>query len=140
MRGDVTMSLDSQVLPELGPFTGELHEQLIRAVRLQWHQGIGDARVRLRPEHLGDVAIELRVERGAVTVSLRAETPAAAESIRSHDAELRAALDAQGLKVEKFEVLVDPDGRRRQQAQDHPDPPAPKRRPSSNLPRFEVVV
>jgi hypothetical protein len=140
-RGDGIMMPGMPVVPEFGPYGGEPHEQLIRAVRLQWQQGVGDARVRLRPEHLGEVAIELRVERGVVTVSLRAETTAAAESMRTHDAELRAALDAHGLRVERFEVVVDPDGRRRrQQTPDLPEPPAYRRRPRPDLPRFEVVV
>jgi len=49
--------------------------QVVKAIRLQWKQGLGEARIRLEPEHLGEVRVSLRVQAGAVTAVVTAENP-----------------------------------------------------------------
>jgi flagellar hook-length control protein FliK len=125
----------------LGPFEAESpHQQVVRAVRLQWANGVSEARLRLHPEHLGDVTIDLRVEQGRVSASLRLDNPAAAEWIRAQRAELQASLSAQGLDLGTLEIVVDPDGRRRQPATPDPQPRSRVRRQGSETPRFEVLA
>jgi flagellar hook-length control protein FliK len=125
---------------DLGPFGGEPHEQIVRAVRLQWSQGVGEAKLTLQPEHLGEVAISLRVEQGSVTALMRADSAAAAEWIRTHHQELQSSLDAQGLTLKALDVVVDTEDRRRRDPQDARGRQAPARRRSANEPRFEVHV
>ena len=62
--------------------------QIVRAAHLQWRDGVGEARLRLNPEHLGEVTISLRVEQGAVFATIRAESPAALHSIQARQQEL----------------------------------------------------
>lgn len=127
---------------DLGPFAGEPHEQVVRAVRMQWQQGVSEARLTLRPEHLGEVTVTLKIDHGSVSATLKADTPAAADWIRSHQADLRSSLDEQGLSLKSLEVGVDPEGRRRQPAREREqdDLPRPRRRQGADLPRFDIHV
>jgi len=112
---------------------------VIRAIQLQWRQGVGEARVQLQPEHLGHVTVSLRVDHGTVTALVRAESPLAQERIQAHQHELRSALEAQGLRLGTIVVAVDPDQRRQQPS---PEPSrrvarAPRRRDEAA--RFEIT-
>jgi flagellar hook-length control protein FliK len=93
--------------------------QIVKAIRLQWRQGLGEARIRLEPEHLGEVQISMRVQGGAVTAVVQAENPTVQGWIEARHQELRSALSEQGLRLQRFEVVVDPEGRR--QGRDTPD-------------------
>jgi hypothetical protein len=77
----------------------DLTPQIVRSARLQLAGDIGQARIHLRPEHLGDVIVDLRVEQGDVIASLRADAPEVREWIQSRAEELRAALGAHGLDL-----------------------------------------
>jgi flagellar hook-length control protein FliK len=126
---------------DIGPFAGAPHEQIVRAIRLQWTQGIGEAHLRLSPAHLGEVTIRLRVEQGMVTASLRGESTTAIDRIRAHEADLRAALEEQGLTLDSLELVVDPDGRRRgRHPADRFFEPAPSRRADTAGSTFEVTA
>jgi hypothetical protein len=114
--------------------------QIVKAIRLQWKQGLGEARIRLEPEHLGEVRVSLRVQAGAVTAVVTAENPAVQAWIETRQQELKNALGEQGLRLQRFEVVVDPEGRR--QSREAPPDAAPRRqrRNSSGVPEFEVPV
>jgi flagellar hook-length control protein FliK len=86
--------------------------QIVKAIRLQWKQGVSEARIRLAPEHLGEVQVSLRVQAGAVTAVIRAENPTVQGWIEVRQQELKSALSEQGLRLQRFEVVVDPEGRR----------------------------
>ena len=70
----------------------DLPKQIVQAIRLQWNQGIGDARITLQPEYLGEMSIAIRVEHGAVTAELESSVPAVREWIDSHQPMPRQAL------------------------------------------------
>jgi flagellar hook-length control protein FliK len=114
--------------------------QIVKAISLQWKQGLGEARIRLEPEHLGEVRVSLRVQAGAVTAVVTAENPAVQAWIETGQQELKNALGEQGLRLQRFEVVVDPEGRR--QSPEAPPDAAPRRqrRNSSGVPEFEVPV
>jgi flagellar hook-length control protein FliK len=67
--------------------------------------------VQLRPEHLGEVLVDLRVEHGEVIASLKAEVAEVREWIQARVDELRTALQAQGLQLAHLTV-GDHEGRR----------------------------
>lgn len=129
-------------LPTTGPFEGQPHEQVVRAIRLQWQHGIGEARLALQPENLGRVDVQLRVEQGTVTAVLRTDTADAATWIRNHHGDLRQALADQGLDLDSFEVVVDPESRRRQNGRprDETEYPARNRRRSAEQSVFDIHV
>ncbi|HEY8548643.1 MAG TPA: flagellar hook-length control protein FliK [Vicinamibacterales bacterium] len=121
-------------------------QNVVRSMRLQTlTDGASEARLRLEPEHLGAVALTVRVEQGSVSAHFRAETPDAQRWIETHQQELRTALREQGLEVKELVVTTDPDGRQQQERQ--PDAPS-RQRPrirrqeaaTWDAPRFEVVV
>ena len=116
---------------------------MVRTVRLfTAADGAHEARLTLEPEHLGPVALTVRVEQGSVSAHFRAETPAAQRWIETHQQELRAGLREQGLEVKDIVVTTDPDGRRdrRQDAPAAPVRRAPRRPQGADAPRFEVLV
>ena len=122
---------------------GEVPTQIVRAMQLQWRDGVGEAKLKLNPESLGEVTITLKVTQGSVTATVKAENPVTMEWIRSHQHELRSALDDQGLRLDQFDVTVNPDGRRQQQDDASQSPPA--RRPrrgaaGADVPRFELQM
>lgn len=119
-------------------------DQVVRSLRLQWKNGLGEARILLRPEHLGPVNISLKVDGGAVTAVVRAESAQVQEWILSHQQTLRQQLEAAGLTLDG--LVVSPDGDRRRQggAEARAQQRALSRRrrddEDTTLPRFEVVV
>lgn len=132
----------AEPLATTGPFDGQPHEQVLRGIRVQWHQGVGEARLVLQPENLGHVDVQLRVEQGSVTALLRAETAEAADWIRTHHDDLKAALADQGLDLDSLDVVVDPDGRRRRNGpnQQEAEIPQRSRRRMAELPIFDIHV
>lgn len=118
-------------------------QAMVRTVRLfTAGDGTSEARLTLEPEHLGPVALTVRVEQGAVSAHFRAETPAAHRWIETHQQELRSGLREQGLEVKEVVVTTDPDGRRERRHDAQPSRPARTRRiqTDADSPRFEVLV
>jgi flagellar hook-length control protein FliK len=130
-----------QTLSSVDPDVRNL-QAMVRTVRLFTSgAGVHEARLNLEPEHLGPVALTVRVEQGSVSAHFRAETPAAQRWIETHQQELRAGLREQGLEVKDVVVTTDPDGRRDRQQHAQPARPSRPRRPQdADAPRFEVLV
>jgi hypothetical protein len=130
-----------QALASLDPDVRNL-QAMVRTVRLfTAGTGASEARLVLEPEHLGPVALTVRVEQGSVSAHFRAETPAAHRWIETHQQELRSGLREQGLEVKELVVTTDPDGRRERRQDAQPARPVRSRRvPTADGPRFEVLV
>ncbi len=116
-----------------------LTDQVVRAVSLAWRGEIGDAQIRLTPEHLGEVSVSLHVEKGQVTAQVQATTSTARDWIQAHEQDLRSGLAAQGLQLDR--LVVTADGQRQGQ-QDGEQPkqrrPSPARAPDASAPQFQV--
>lgn len=120
------------------PGDTEMTRQVVRAVTLAWNDSVGEARMRLTPEHLGEVTVSLRVERGAVSAVLHAETPASRDWIRQHEEDLRQGLEQLGLRLD---ALVVTDERNPQRQHDQPPQSRPRRPPRTQAGRqFELTV
>lgn len=92
----------------LPPSTGaQVSAQLIQSLRMQFRNGIGDAVLHLRPEHLGEVTVALRVEHGVVSASIQAEDPAVRHWLASQESALRDGLSQHGLDLGR--LVVEPD-------------------------------
>jgi flagellar hook-length control protein FliK len=121
--------------------------QLVQSLRVQFRDGIGEAVLKLKPEHLGSVQISLRVENGAIKATVQAEAPAVRQWLESHQDTLRTGLAEQGLRLDRF--VVEPEGepkratdeRNRQREQEQQRRRQQRRRQSENDPPvFEVTV
>jgi flagellar hook-length control protein FliK len=104
----------------------DVSRQIVQAIRLQWQNGIGDARMTLNPDYLGEVSISLRVEQGNVTASLSADTPSVRAWIESNEPMLRQGLAEQGLTLTRLVISQE----RPQESQDRQD----RRQPSGQQP------
>ena len=82
--------------------------QIVQSIRLHATLASSEARVQLRPEHLGALNITLKVENGNVTATIQANVAAVRQWIESHEASLRQALSEQGLNLTR--LVVEPDG------------------------------
>jgi hypothetical protein len=130
-----------QALSSVDPDVRNL-QAMVRTVRLfTAGNGATEARLNLEPDHLGPVALTVRIEQGNVSAHFRAETPAAQRWIETHQQDLRNGLRDQGLEVKELTVTTDPDARR-ERRQEAPARPARARRgpASADTPRFEVMV
>jgi flagellar hook-length control protein FliK len=72
--------------------------------------GSAMARISLHPADLGGVRITMRVHDGAVSATLAAETPAAAQALTQTVSDLRRSLESQGLQITSLDVHVAGDG------------------------------
>jgi hypothetical protein len=115
-----------------------VQQQVVRGMFLQVRQGGGAARIRLSPEHLGEVVVEMRVHGDRVTATLRADTATVRAWIARHESDLRAGLADVGLQLDELQVRE----REEQPRDGHETPePRPRRRPraqAGDQPRFEV--
>src|SRR6185436_8443619 len=89
--------------------------RLIESMRVQMRDGVQEATVRLKPEHMGEVTISIRVERGAVSAVVHAETPAVQHWLEAQEEKLRHGLSEQGLHLERFYVHRDGSQQQREQ-------------------------
>lgn len=109
----------TSMLAHAEEFHGPEHvsRQVVRALYLQWRDGVGEAHVQLNPEHLGQVTLSLRVEQGSVAATVVAETETAQRWIESHRDSLQQSLGEQGLKLDRLMVTTSREGRREQEAE-----------------------
>lgn len=131
-----------QAADPLTPFTPaqetENMGRLVESMRVQWRQGVPEATVRLNPQHLGEVTISIRVDRGVVSATFHAETPAVQQWLEAQEDKLRNGLADQGLNLERFVVQRE---RQQQERRDQrPHQQARYRQPQESGQRFEVTV
>lgn len=130
-------------LPEL-PADGGIGKQIVQAARLQWRDGVADARVSLRPEYLGDVTISLRVQDGGIEAVLHVDEPDVRAWVKANHVLLKEALAERGLTLERLVVSEEhPGGRNRRNGREPEREPRRHQRSWTNggqEPVFEVVV
>jgi flagellar hook-length control protein FliK len=112
--------------------------RLVQGMRVQWRQGVPEATVRLNPEHLGEVTIQIRVERGVVSATFHAETPAVQQWLEAQEDKLRSGLADQGLNLERY--AVQRDRQQQERREQRPYQQARYRQPQNEGQRFEVTV
>jgi flagellar hook-length control protein FliK len=105
-------------------------------MRVFTRDGVSEATVYLRPDHLGPVRIVIRVEGKSVVATVHAESASVREWLESQEGALRAGLSEQGLDLDRLVVHRDP---RHQHREPPPDPPRLRpRRDTSTEERFVV--
>lgn len=82
----------------------ERAQQVLQQIRLRLSPSLLQATIELEPEHLGRIAIRLRVDGGSLTAVLRAESPQTLAVLEQHIPELRAMLSQQGLDAGDFDL------------------------------------
>lgn len=79
-------------------------KQVVRGLAAALRHGDGKVTLRLAPDHLGLVTVDLHVDGEAVSARLRAESESARSLLEKSSTELRAALEARGLSVERIDI------------------------------------
>ena len=93
--------------------------QIVQAITLQWSRGVGEAHIRLEPQHFGGLTVSLKVEHGQVVARLQADTRGrSASGCRAIRRLLRQSLADQQLTLDRLEVTEprEPGRRRRHDA------------------------
>jgi flagellar hook-length control protein FliK len=128
-----------------GTLPADTANQIVQAMRLQWTEGAGEARIRLEPDQFGELTISLRVERGQVVAHVESDTAVVREWLQSNQSSLRHSLAEQNLTLDRLEVVEpresrDADRRNggRPNGGDEPPPRRPRPRPVDRT--FEVVA
>ncbi len=119
-------SVPTAAAAPLPPAVGEqVATQIVSSLKMQWKDGIGEARLHLRPDALGAVTVLLRVEQGAVTAVVRADSPQVQDWVIQHQQTLRQQMEAAGLRLD--DLSVNPDDKQQHQPQ-HEQPEQRRRR------------
>lgn len=79
-----------------------------RGLSVAMKQQGGSVQMRLTPESLGLLKIEMTLARGVVAATLQASTPEARELLTRNIETLRASLEAKGLSVERLSITLAP--------------------------------
>jgi flagellar hook-length control protein FliK len=115
---------------------------LVQAMRVTAKAGGWEATVRLKPEHLGEVTIALRVEGNNVSAVVQAESAGVRQWLMDQEQAVRSGLSEHGLHLDRF--AVSRDGQRREAGEQQRQPQqrrrAPRQAANSNEARFEIVV
>ncbi|EXX92310.1 flagellar hook-length control protein FliK [Paenibacillus darwinianus] len=77
---------------------------IVKQFGLTKANGVTEAKLLLTPEHLGQVDVRISLQNGQLTAQFVAENAAAKDMLENQLAQLRSALQSQGLQVEKLEV------------------------------------
>jgi flagellar hook-length control protein FliK len=90
-----------------------VHADQARALlRLAQHRGQAQAQLSLHPAELGGVEVRLRMTTHGLMASIRADRPEAAQVLQQAGADLRRALEAQGVQLAGLEFGLAGDGDR----------------------------
>lgn len=90
---------------QAAPRAASLPDQVARGLAtLLRHQG-GRVTIRLTPETLGQIKINLKIEDARVWATFQPSSDASRDAINQSLASLRASLEARGLVVERLEVV-----------------------------------
>jgi flagellar hook-length control protein FliK len=117
-------------------------ERLVQTMHVNVKAGVMEATVKLRPEYLGEVTIQLRVDGSNVTAVVQTDAPGVRQWLESQEQTIRNGLAAHGLDLER--LIVNPDGERQQQAHDETEANESRRRAyrrrQQSAERFEITV
>ena len=93
-------------------------DRVVGATRLSLSRGGVEVSVRLHPESLGEVRVQVRWEGGTLSARLEAATPAAKDALEAGAHTLRGALQEQGIPIERLSVGIRMDLETRSHPQD----------------------
>jgi flagellar hook-length control protein FliK len=96
-------------------FPGANVERVVSAARASLGRGGMEVHLRLHPESLGEVRVQVRWEGGTLSARLEAATPAARDALESGAPALRAALQEHGISLDRLSVNMRMDSEARSQ-------------------------
>ncbi|WP_028611035.1 flagellar hook-length control protein FliK [Paenibacillus harenae] len=85
-------------------FAESMTGMIIQKFDVSTLNGVSEAKLMLFPEHLGQVDVRITMQNGLLTAVFQTDTAMAKDMLDNQMAQLRSALQAQGLMVDKLEV------------------------------------
>ncbi|QHT60698.1 flagellar hook-length control protein FliK [Paenibacillus lycopersici] len=85
-------------------FASTIQGMVVKAFNVTTTNGVAQAQLTLYPEHLGQVNVNISVHNGTLTAQFLADTVTAKDMLENQMAQLRTALQSQGLQVDKLVV------------------------------------
>ena len=116
-------------------------DQMVQSMRVMVKDSISEATVHLRPEHFGDVRIQVRVDGKNVSAIVHTDSTGVHEWLNGQESTIRSGLAEHGLQLDR--LIVQRDGRqdRRHAAHEQPEPRRRRvRRDADSNQTFEVSV
>jgi len=86
--------------------TSQAMEQIVHKAVLLLNNGQHEVHIELKPEFLGHIRMQIVTENQQVTIKITAELPFVKDMLESNLNQLKAELQAQGLKIDSLEVSV----------------------------------
>jgi len=122
----------------------ELPSQIVQLVRLRSDNGDGQVHMRLNPDYLGDVSVDVRMNGASVVASVHASSAEVRDWLSANEMQLRQTLADQGLHLQELVVADDEPSQRESSGQRHqPSDEQPQER-RARRPRetatFEVLL
>jgi flagellar hook-length control protein FliK len=91
-------------------FQATVMDQIVDKAAMRSIHGRSEVQIRLKPEFLGNVQMNITADKEQLVVRIITDRPVVKEIIETHLHHLKTVLQNQGLTIEKFEVMVNPDG------------------------------
>ena len=143
--GTLRLTPAAHITPMVTPLLPEEQaaniEKMVQTMRVMTRDKVTEATVRLRPEHFGEVSIQVRVEGKSVSAVIHTDSSSVREWLQGQEGSLRNGLSEQGLQLDR--LVVHRDGRqdRREGQQQPSDRRRPRPRPASDAQQtFEITV
>jgi flagellar hook-length control protein FliK len=144
--GTLRLTPAAHITPMVTPLLPEEHtvniESMVQTMRVMVTDKVSEATVHLRPEHFGDVRIQVRIDGKAVTAIIHTDSSRVREWLQGQESSLRNSLSEQGLQLER--LMVQRDGRqdrRDAQQEQQAERRRPRPRPAGDAQQtFEITV
>lgn len=90
-------------------FQATVMDQIVDKAALRSIHGRSEIQIRLKPEYLGNVQMNIAADKEQLVVRIMTDRPMVKEIIETHLHHLKTALQSQGLTIDRFEVMVNPE-------------------------------
>jgi flagellar hook-length control protein FliK len=84
-------------------------DQIVDKANLRSVQGRSEIQIRLKPDFLGNVQMNIVADKEQLVVRMVTDQPVVKEIVEANLHHLRTELQHQGLTIDRFEVVVNPD-------------------------------
>lgn len=102
-NGTAPLTRSETVIP-VQQFSKEMSEFVVSKFEIVKQQGMTEAVISLRPQHLGQLDVQLSMQNGHLVAKFMTEHAGAKDLLEQQMTQLRAVLQAQGIQVERLEV------------------------------------
>lgn len=89
-------------------FADQMQKFMVKQFLLTQGNGTAEAKLSLRPEHLGQVDVRIVMQNGLLTAQFMTDNAMARDMLENQMSQLRHALGGQGLQVDRLEVVQQP--------------------------------